>query len=285
MMPALADAPGGRDNRGMSYELAFIGAGNMAEAIARGVLRAGVLKADQMVAADIAPARRELFSKQLAISAVEDPAQAARGAKIILLAVKPQQMKTALAAMGPALASDVLIISIAAGISCSFIEKNLPAGNWRIIRTMPNTPMLVGEGMVAMAAGRHAAAGDMAAARRIFESAATVIEVTEDQLDAVTAVSGSGPAYFFFLIEQMIAAGVELGLTPEQAHTLATRTAAGAAKMLATSTDSPGELRRKVTSPGGTTQAAIETMQQRQVPESIVAAIRRAAERSKELGS
>src|SRR5205085_10886567 len=123
----------------------------------------------------------------------------------------------------------------------------------RVIRTMPNTPMLVGEGMVAMAPGSRATQKDLDDARRLFAPAATVIDLTEDKLDAVTALSGSGPAYFFFLVEQMIQAGIEMGLTPDESHTLATRTALGAAKMLTTSSDSPGELRRKVTSPKGTT--------------------------------
>jgi pyrroline-5-carboxylate reductase len=179
-----------------------------------------------------------------------------------------------------------LVVSIAAGISTRFIETHLGArAKWRVIRTMPNTPMLVGEGMVAMSPGSNATAADLAAARRIFESAATVIEVEEDKLDAVTAISGSGPAYFFFLVEQMIKAGVEMGLTPDQARTLASTTASGAAKMLLSSGDSPEELRRKVTSPNGTTHAAITHMQQAGWPDITVAALHAACRRSKELGS
>src|SRR3954466_8995491 len=135
---------------------------------------------------------------------------------------------------------------------------------------MPNTPILVGEGMVAIAPGTNATKQDIETARRIFESAARVSDVTEDKIDAVTAMSGSGPAYFFFLVEQMVRAGVEMGLTPEQAHTLATRTALGAARMLTTSADSPQELRRKVTSPNGTTHAAITSMEAAGVPQAIV---------------
>src|SRR5262249_45320401 len=157
-----------------------------------------------------------------------------------------------------ALEPSVLIISIAASISTDFIEKHLAAGKkWRIIRAMPNTPMLVGRGMTALARGAHASEKDLTCARRIFESAGTVIEVDEDKMNAVTALSGSGPAYFFYLVEQMICAATELGMTQEQAHVLATQTALGAATMLTLSSDSPQELRRKVTSPGGTTQAAI----------------------------
>ena len=268
------------------HELAIIGAGTMAEAIARGILRAGLLSADQMIASDVTEARRSLFQDDLHVRAVSDNAAAVRSAKTILLSVKPQQMEAVLGEIGRHASPDALFVSIAAGVSSASIERHLGAGqNWRIVRTMPNTPMLVGEGIVAISPGRHATPQDLAQARRIFESAAGVIELPEEKLDAVTALSGSGPAYFFFLVEQMIRAGMELGLTREQAHTLATRTALGSARMLVTCPDSPEELRRKVTSPNGTTQAAIETMQSRQVPEGIVAAILRAAERSRELGS
>ena len=268
------------------HELAIIGAGNMADAIARGILRAKLLSSTEMIAADVAEARRDLFQNDLHVRAVADNATAVREARAVLLSVKPQQMQSVLADLGNHARPDALFISIAAGVSSASIERHLGAERaWRVVRTMPNTPMLVGEGMVAISAGQHATQDDLARARRLFESAAAVIELPEDKLDAVTALSGSGPAYFFFLVEQMVRAGVELGLTREQAHTLATRTALGSAKMLTTSPDTPEELRRKVTSPNGTTQAAIETMQARQVPEGIQAAILRAAARSRELGS
>lgn len=269
----------------MIYELSVIGSGNMAEAIVRGVLAKGVFQADQIIASDPSPQRRELFEKQVGVKAVEDNLEAARDTKAILLSVKPQQMGAALAGLGQVISSDTLVISIAAGISIGFIERSLGAGeNWRVIRTMPNTPMLVGEGMVAIAGGSNATPQDLASARRLFEAAATVIEVPEDKLDAVTALSGSGPAYFFFLVEQMTRAGADLGLSAEQAHKLATVTALGSAKMLTTSPDSPAELRRKVTSPGGTTQAAITHMESHNVPQTIVEAIKAAAARSRELG-
>jgi pyrroline-5-carboxylate reductase len=269
----------------MSCELAIIGAGNMAEAIARGVLDDGLFHAGSLVASDVSAERRSLFERSLGVRAVADNAEAVRGARRVLLSVKPQQMGAALEALGPALDPGALVISIAAGISTSYIERHLGRGlPWRVIRTMPNTPMLVGEGMVGMCPGAHATAEDVADARRIFEAAASVIEVAEEQIDAVTAVSGSGPAYFFYLVEQMIRAGVELGLTAEQAHRLATRTALGAAKMLAHGTDAPQELRRKVTSPGGTTNAAITHMESAGVGPAIVEALKAADRRSKELG-
>jgi pyrroline-5-carboxylate reductase len=278
----------------MSYVLGIIGAGNMAEAIARGVLTKQVLRPSQIIAADLSPQRRELFTNELKIKAVEENATAAGDAEMILLSVKPQHMAAALAAIAPALSPKTLVISIAAGISTAFIEKHLtsassvePGGGkaWRVVRTMPNTPMLVGEGMVAMAAGKNATKDDLAAARTLFEAAADVIEVAEDKMDAVTAVSGSGPAYFFFLVEQMIRAATELGMTPDQAKLLATKTAAGAAKMLATSADPPEVLRRKVTSPGGTTEAAITHMTKQNWPQITVDAIKAAQQRGRELGS
>ena len=272
-------------NDPMNYELGILGAGNMAEAIVRGVTSRGVLKPEQILASDPSLARRELFEKELHVRTIDDNVEAARQCRAVLLSVKPQQMQAALSGIGQAIDNQTLVVSIAAGISTAFIERSLGGTRpWRVVRSMPNTPMLVGQGMVAIAPGAHATAEDLAWARRMFESAARVIEVTEDKLDAVTAVSGSGPAYFFFLIEQMIQAGVELGLSPEEAHQLATQTAAGAAKMLSTSSDSPQELRRKVTSPNGTTHAAIMHMEGQNWPQITVDALKAAAKRSRELG-
>ena len=268
------------------YDLGIIGAGNMAEAIARGVLRASLLRPDQVIAADVSEARRRLFTDELGIKAVESSADAARYARSILLGVKPQQMPDALAAVGGAMRADALVISIAAGTTTEFIESRLAGGGRekpRVVRAMPNTPMLVGEGMTALAPGAHATAEDVRRARKVFESAGAAVEVAEPLMDAVTAVSGSGPAYFFYLAEQMIAAAEAMGLPPEQARTLAARTALGAAKMLAESPDAPHELRRKVTSPGGTTEAAVRHMESRHVGEAIREAVLAAERRGKEL--
>ena len=268
-----------------THQLGIIGAGNMAEAITRGVLAAGLFRPEQLIAADVVAARRELFERELKVRAVENAADAARGASRVLLSVKPQQLAAALTEIGAVLAPSALVISIAAGVGTAFIERTLGHGHdWRVVRTMPNTPMLVGQGMVAVAAGRNATADDLADATRIFAAAASVISVEEDKLDAVTAMSGSGPAYFFYLVEQMVRAGVELGLTPEQSIKLAAKTALGTARMLEASTDSPQELRRKVTSPGGTTQAAITHMESAGVGPAIVEAIKAAHQRSRELG-
>ena len=269
------------------YDLGIIGAGNMAEAIARGVIRAALLRPDQIVVADVAPARRQLFSEQLSIRAVEANDEAAKYARVLLLSVKPQQMADALSSVGGALRTDALVISIAAGISIAFIEQKLGSRSGgttpRVVRAMPNTPMLVGEGMTAIAPGANATPDDLKKARRIFESAGAVVEVNETLLDAVTALSGSGPAYFFYLAEHMIAAGIQMGLSPDHARLLVTRTALGAAKMLTESPDVPQELRRKVTSPGGTTEAAIRHMESQQLPDVVKEAIFSAERRGKEL--
>lgn len=270
----------------MTIELGILGAGNMAEAIARGVIRSGLLEPRQILAADLSPQRRELFSRELGVESFAENAEVARQSRVILLSVKPQQMADVLAGVGRAARPKALVISIAAGVGTRFIESHLGAEkNWRVVRTMPNTPMLVGEGMVALARGRHATPEDALSARRLFEAAAEVIEVTEDKLDAVTAVSGSGPAYVFYLVEQMIRAGTELGLSPDDARRLAIKTAVGSAKMLATSADTPQEFRRKVTSPGGTTQAAITHLDAQNVSAAFIDAIKAAARRSSELGS
>ena len=269
----------------MDYELGIIGAGNMAEAIVRGILRAGLLDASQIIAADVAASRRALFQNELGIKAVEENTAVASASRRLLLSVKPQQIEAALAGIGAVMSIETRVISIMAGISTTYIETHLGVGkSWRVIRTMPNTPMLVGEGMVGICTGKHATASDLADAIKLFETAATVIEVTEDKIDAVTALSGSGPAYFFYFVEHMIRAGESLGLTAEQAKMMAIKTAVGAAKMLGTSTDSPVELRRKVTSPGGTTQAAINHLEQHEAGEILAAAINAAAKRSGELG-
>lgn len=270
----------------MQYELGIIGAGQMAEAIVRGVIRSGSVLGKQMIAADVSDVRRHVFSSELGTAVTAENAEVARQAKVVLLSVKPYQMAEVLAGIGAVMSPETLVISIAAGVKASAIEKHLgSAQTWRVVRSMPNTPMLVGEGMVAVAPGTHATPADLAAARKIFEASADVIDVMEDQIDAVTAMSGSGPAYFFYFVESMIKAGVAMGLSREQAHRLASKTCLGAGRMLMLSSDSPEDLRRKVTTPNGTTHAAIVAMQSRHLEEIVVEGVRAAEKRSRELGA
>ena len=268
----------------MSGPLAIVGAGNMAEAIVRALLRAGVYRADEITAADPSPDRRDLFARELHVRAVESAADAVPGARVVLLAVKPQQMSSVLREIAPVVADDALVVSIAAGISITSIESGLAPKRCRVIRTMPHTPLLVGSGAVAIAPGTRATPDDLALARRLFEPAAVVIDVTEDKLDAVTALSGSGPAYLFYLVEQMTSAGEEMGLSSDEARILAVRTAIGSGKMLESADVPVSELRRRVTSPGGTTEAALAHMQQHQLDRIVIDAIKAAQRRGRELG-
>lgn len=267
----------------MSFEhlsLAFIGAGNMAEALLRGALAAKLLRPEQVTAADPAPARRELFAS-LGAKAVADNREAAGAADVLVLAVKPQQLTAVLAELAvPALGK--LVISIVAGAPVKRLSAALPGA--RVIRTMPNTPLLVGMGATALAAGPGATAADVRLARELFEASGLVLQMHDSELDAVTAVSGSGPAYLFYLAEAMLEAARAEGLTAGAGRELVVATLRGAAEMLARGKEPPEELRRRVTSPGGTTQAAVEVLDGGGVRARFVQAVRRAAERSRELG-
>ena len=271
----------GKDFNMSQYQFGVIGGGNMAEAILRGVIRGNFLEHNSIVVSEPVMDRRRHIGMTLNISAVDDNAVAARCPRI-LLAIKPQKMGEVLAGISSAVGADATVISIAAGISAAFIDKAL-GHRGRIVRVMPNTPMLVGAGMSAMAAGPRATAEDMAFVQRLFGVCGRVTQVEESQIDAVTAVSGSGPAYFFYMTEAMIEAGIAEGLDSDTARLLAIETCLGAGKMLSECGEDPSVLRARVTSPNGTTQRAIETMDAAKVKQSMVTAIRAAAQRSREL--
>ncbi len=264
------------------YALGFIGAGNMAEAIARGVLAAGVYKPDQIIAADPSSQRLALFRDALGTAVTEDSAKIAADTDVIMLAVKPQKIDEALAAISPAISSQTLIISIVSAISTTFIANSLHQRP-RIIRVMPNTPMLAGAGASALCRGIAATDADAAIARAIFASCGVAVEVPETLMDAVTSLSGSGPAYVFYLAEAMAAAGEKLGLAPAEAALLARQTIIGAGKLLERSPDSATELRRKVTSPGGFTEAAIKRFETDGFFQLMLAAMQSAQARGREL--
>lgn len=267
----------------MNNQLSIIGAGNMAEAIVRGILSSKLLSASQIVASDVAAPRRELFAS-LGVKTSDSAEEIVGLAPTCLLSVKPQQMTDLLPSLGAKAKPSTLFVSIAAGKSTAWIEKTLGGSKpWRVVRAMPNTPMMINCGVVGISNGKNANAEDLKLASGLFKAAADVVELPEKLIDAVTAISGSGPAYFYLLVEQMVQAGVEMGLTAEQATLLATRTALGAAKLLIASPDSPAELRRKVTSPGGTTLAAISHMEKTDVPKFLREAFHKACDRSKEL--
>jgi pyrroline-5-carboxylate reductase len=263
------------------YTLGFVGAGNMAEAIARGAIDRGVLSADAMIASDPSDARKALF-ESLGVKVVDRNAEVIAQSGQVMLAIKPQvlaELAGDLAAHGH---DDQVLISIMAGIGTEKLGAVIGRAA-RIIRVMPNTPMMVGLGMSGLAVGEHAQDGDESLAMELFGAAGEVVRVDERLMDAVTAVSGSGPAYVYYLAEAMEKAAGELGLG-EHARLFVSQTIMGAAKMLADSPDTAAELRRKVTSPGGTTAAALGHMDSHKVVDVIVDAVRAAEARGRELG-
>ena len=264
------------------YTLGVIGGGNMAEAILRGVIRSDFLPPESIVVSDPLPARREVMASDLGVAATADNAAPAACPRI-LLAVKPQMMAAVLAEIALQVSADATVISIAAGVRTATIDKLL-GGRGRIVRVMPNTPMLVGAGASAIAAGPRTTKEDIDWADKLFAASGHTCRVEESMMDAVTAVSGSGPAYFFYLIEAMIAAGVAEGLPQNIAAALAIHTCVGAGKLLLETGEKPEALRAKVTSPNGTTQRAIETMETAGVKDALIAGVRAAAARSRELG-
>jgi len=265
-------------------KIGFIGGGNMAEALIKGMVSAKVYPPENIIAGDIRAERLEYLKEQYAVGTEADNAAVARSVEVLILSVKPQNMTDALESIKDAVKTDTLVISIAAGIKVSKIADAL--GDIAIVRVMPNTPALISEGASALFANERAKA-KLDKAMSIFSAVGKAVVVEDEGLiDAVTAVSGSGPAYYFLLMEEMIKAAGKLGLPDETAKELVLQTAKGAA-LLAAQRDKQGEtpaqLRQKVTSPGGTTEAALKIFSEGQLGEIISRGIERACQRSKEL--
>lgn len=266
--------------------IAFIGAGNMAASLIGGMRAQGV-EAELIRASDPGAETRERVAKEHGIEVVADNAEAIEGADVVLLAVKPQMMKTVCEALRPALKPSQLLVSIAAGITCASMKAWL--GEQPIVRCMPNTPALLRQGVSGLYATAEVTQAQRQQAETLLSAVGIALWVEEEtQIDAVTAVSGSGPAYFFLLIEAMTAAGVKLGLSQEVAKQLAEQTALGAARMATESDVDAAELRRRVTSPAGTTEAAIKSFQadgfEAMVEKALGAAAHRSAEMAELLG-
>ena len=261
----------------------LIGGGNMAEALVRCWLERGLLAAAQVAVGEPSAERRRHWRQRYGVAAWPGNRTALAGAAVAVLAVKPQVMGTVLEELAGAGHSG-LWISIAAGIPIRTLAGRLGAGG-RFVRVMPNTPAMAGAGMSALCAGGGATPADLATARALFAAVGQVVEVTEEQMDAVTAVSGSGPAYFFHLAEALEQAGMDLGLGAELAGALARATLTGAAALLAMEKADPAELRRRVTSPGGTTAAALAVLGEKEWVEIFRRAVRAAAERSRQLSA
>lgn len=262
--------------------LTCIGAGNMAEALLKGALERGVLQPDRVRVTDIDAGRLQTLSDALGIPGFSDNRAAVDGASQVLLAVKPQVMDDVLRDMADAVPAHCLVISIAAGLTTERIEGHFAEGQ-RVVRVMPNTPSLVGEGAAAVAPGRWATAGDLDLAERLLSAVGIATRVDESDIDAVTAVSGSGPAYVFLVIEALEAAADRIGMAPELAQPLIAQTLRGATALWEQSGEPAATLRARVTSKGGTTEAALKILESREVRDAIVAAVQAAHRRSGEL--
>jgi pyrroline-5-carboxylate reductase len=266
--------------------IGIIGAGAMGGALAAGLLASGT-SPGAIRAADPDPARRRALEESRGIRCGAENREVVEQSDLVVLAVKPSQVAKVLRELGGASDSSLarpLWVSIAAGVALSAIAEELPPGA-RVVRSMPNTPALVGEGATAFVANPHATEADRAAARSLFESVGTAWEApAEELLDAVTGLSGSGPAYLFLFLEALGEAGVRMGLPHEAAHALAAQTVLGAARLARESGRTPAELRAQVTSPGGTTVAGLERLEAAGFRSAIEQAVEAATRRSRELG-
>lgn len=262
--------------------VAFVGAGMMGEALARGLLDAG-WTSSELVLADIREDRLEELAKALGIETTTDPLEAATDADGTVLAVKPQDAGAALDRIAGGI-GDGGLLSIVAGLRTASIEERL-GGRPSVVRAMPNTPARVGSGVTALAPGRYTTDATKDLAGTVFSSVGPVVWLDEDKLDAVTALSGSGPAYVFLVAEALVEAGVSQGLPRDVAETLAFATIEGAGRMLRETGEPPAVLRAQVTSPGGTTAAALTVLEAMAVRAAFAEAVRAAHNRSRELGS
>jgi len=280
----------------LNKKTGFIGAGNMGEAFVGAIIKSNLLSPSIIYVSDINEKRLAIFRSNYGISATNDNIKLFSKCDIIILAVKPQLINKVLTEITKQkdyrIADKKLIISIAAGIPLRKIEDLLytpldekSRTKLPIIRVMPNTPALVLAGMSGMSANRYASVEDVNIARTILKAMGKVIEFNEDDLDAVTALSGSGPAYVFYLIESMIEGGINAGLNPNDAYTLTIATLKGSLALIEDLNESPETLRKKVTSPGGTTEAAFKILENNRVKQNIIDAIAAAALRSKELSA
>ena len=261
-------------------QTAILGAGVMGETLLSALLDAGHAAADLVVSEKRDERAAELRERHGV--EVTGNLGAVAGADVVLVVVKPQDVPALLDEIGSAVPADATVVSLAAGIRIATIEAALPGGV-AVVRAMPNTPALVGEGMFGISPGTACDDARLGQVRDLLATGGRVVVVDESGQDAVTAVSGSGPAYVFYLAEAMVEGGVQAGLDEETARALATQTLVGAAKLLATSDVDAAELRRRVTSPNGTTAAAIATLDEREVHDAVVAAVLAAARRSAEL--
>jgi pyrroline-5-carboxylate reductase len=263
--------------------LAIIGAGAMGSAFAEGVISAKTVAPSDVIMADVDRARLNDLVSRLGVNTTSDNAAAVESADVILLAVKPALVKDVLSGVSDLLSKDKLIVSIAAGVRIESIEAAVPAGT-PVIRAMPNTACRIGLGAIGFSRGTTVLDKHVEVAAIIFNSTGIAVEVPEKLLNAVTGLSGSGPAYVYLIIEALSDAGVRVGLPRDVSLRLAAQTVLGAAKMVTDSGDHPARLKDQVTSPGGTTIAGIDVLEREGVRSALIEAVKAATRRSEELG-
>jgi len=268
-----------------SEKLGFIGIGNMGEALLRGIIGSGLMPPADILASDLDTDKLSSLSHELKIAAVYSNRELVSRADVILLALKPNVIHSVLSDISAHLSQPKWCISIAAGVNTGAIEDALQK-DFPVVRVMPNTPAMVNEGMAAICPGKHASKEHIQRTQQIFQAVGKAIVIKEEKLmDAVTALSGSGPAFVFLVIESMTDAGVQLGLSRADASIMAAQTVLGASKMLVDTGEHPAVLKNRVTSPGGTTAAGLYELERGSVRAGIIDAVVAAALRSKQLSS
>ena len=266
-----------------SHSIGVIGAGNMAEALIRGWVRGGHVPAANIMASAPRGERRDQLATTYGIGVSDDNRAVARSAGLCLLAVKPQILDKILREVGDQLKPGTLVVSICAGVDTETIEAAVGEGV-RVVRAMPNTPATVGAGATAISAGKRASEADLTIAKAMFDAVGITVVLDETQLDAVTGLSGSGPAYIFLILEALADAGVKVGLSRRNAQRLAAQTVMGSAKMLLETDQHVGALKDMVTSPGGTAIAGLHTLEEGGLRTTLINAVETATKRSRELG-
>jgi pyrroline-5-carboxylate reductase len=261
----------------------FLGAGQMAEALIRGVLKAGLLQPDELMATDIRAERLDALRFELGIRTELSNRAAVQFARMIVISTKPQDVPVLLADVGRLIGPEQVLVSIAAGVTIATVEAGLSSPT-PVVRVMPNTPALIGEGMAGIAIGTHASPADGELVQRLMSSVGLAVMLPEYLLDAVTGLSGSGPAFVALFVEGLVDGGVRSGLPRDVATTLALQTVVGTARMLQTTGRHPAEMKDMVTSPGGTTIAGVHALERGGLRAALMDAVYDATERSKQLG-
>ncbi len=268
----------------LKQRVGFIGAGQMARALSRGMVAAELLEPRQILVHDpVAETLQTLVEETVGIRAVADNPSLVEQADVVVLAVKPQSLDAVADQLSPPLSPDKLLVSIVAGVRLARLEALF--GTRRIIRVMPNTPCLVGQGASAFALGAEAGGEDALLVGRLLDAVGVSVQLEEPLLDAVTGLSGSGPAFVYLMIEALSDGGVRMGLPRATATRLAAQTLAGAARMVLAGSEHPAQLKDRVASPGGTTIAGLQALEERGVRAALMAAVERATERARELGN